>query len=248
MINTTIPKKWDIPNTLLRRFGKNGAGKQRAMFAEDHLLIVLHALSKTVERERQAIIFWLDPKGNWLNSANGEGIHHLRLHIENYSDIEVNLNKQYDQATSPEHYFELLEKLTPLVRTSQNLCYTMQQARDYSENLEIIDLWDRCQEIAREFEILYTDCRHGLEYQIAKRGEEQARYSLKTSQSSDRLNILVAIFLPITAISGIFGMNLKNGLENLPTPFSWAIMISAFMLGIAVKSWVLSPAKTNTKN
>jgi Mg2+ and Co2+ transporter CorA len=245
-LNTTkIPSKWTIPENLKRRFGKNGVGKQRAMFSEEHLLIVLHKAPDSEQKSRTAMTYWRSPEGQWQDSSSGKSIFQLRAHIEDYSDIEIKLNKLYDKASTPEHYFDLLEDLTPLVRSSQNMANALQQAREFIEDQDIIDLRDRCQEISREFEILYTDARHGLDYQVAKRAEEQAKYSMQTSQSTDRLNVLVAIFLPVTAISGIFGMNLENGLENIPASLSWVIMIASFALGFGVKAWVIPSKNKN---
>ena len=247
MNNTKIPSKWDIPEKMRRRFGKNGVGKQRAMFAEEHLLIILHRAPNSESEGREAMIFWRNPQGKWKSSDGGNDIYKLRQHIEEFSTREINLSDLYDKANSPENYFDLLEELTPLVRSSQNMTNALQQAREYVEDQDIIDLRDRCQEVAREVEILNTDARYGLDYQVAKRAEEQARYSMQNLKSTDRLNVLVALFLPVTAISGIFGMNLKIGLEEVPITVSWIIMIFSFLLGFAVKAWVI-PSKKEKEN
>ncbi|MCH2204479.1 MAG: CorA family divalent cation transporter [Lentisphaerales bacterium] len=245
MNNTKIPKEWNIPEKMRRRFGKNGVGKQRSMYLDEHLLIILHQAPDSETKSRTARIYWRNPQGQWKSSQGGKDIYHLRQHIEDYSKREIVLDKLYEEATTPEHYFDLLEELTPLVRSSQNMTNALQQAREYVEDEDIIDLRDRCQEIAREVEILNTDARHGLDYQVAKRAEEQARYSMQNLKSTDRLNVLVAIFLPVTAISGIFGMNLKIGLEDVPATISWMIMIGSFLLGFAVKAWVIPSKKNN---
>ena len=236
---TKLPAKWSLPQELRQRFGSKGAGKQRAMFKDGHLLIILHKAPFADEAKRHAIIFWRDPKKTWQNSESNRGFNYLTQHIEEYSQREMKLSKLYDKSSSPEDYFEILEELSPFVRAADNLAKAMQQARELAhDDFTLIGLRDHAQEIARETEILYTDSRHGLDYQIAKRAEEQAKYSQENIKSTDRLNTLVAIFLPITAFSGIFGMNLNMGLQNSSPIWFPVVMIASIVLGFAVKSWI----------
>jgi len=39
-----VPTNWGLPEEIKRRFGLKGAGHQRAMIAEGHLLLILHEL------------------------------------------------------------------------------------------------------------------------------------------------------------------------------------------------------------
>ena len=244
MISTKIPESWVIPTELRNRFGKNGVGKQRAMEAEGHLLLILHKVPKEDARKREAIIFWRNPQGEWIDNHKSKGLYKLRKHIDEYVVKEVGLNQRYDKASKPEDYFDLLEELTPLVRAAANMAKALQQAREFvKDDTDIIDMRDSSQEVSRELEILYTDARNGLDYTVAKRAEEQAKYSMATSKSTDKLNLLVAIFLPVTAMSGIFGMNFKTGLENASTVMFWIVTISSFILGFGVKSWILNEEK-----
>ena len=42
MVSSILPTAWDIPQTIRRRLG-NRVGRQRAMSADGHLLLVMHA-------------------------------------------------------------------------------------------------------------------------------------------------------------------------------------------------------------
>ena len=236
-MNTKLPKKWLIPKSLQMRFGTKGIGKQRAMAAEGHLLLILHKLNDELENE--AIIFWRNPMGDWQDSNRGKSIYNLRSLVTVFIEKEEELSRFYDKASTPEDYFDLLEILAPLVRTAKNMANTFQQARELQGGPEIIDLRDMTQELAQELEILYVDAKNAMDFTVAKRAEEQARYALRTSRSTDKLNILVALFLPITALSGIFGMNMRNGLEEMPIAAFWVMMLFSFFLGIGIKSWLL---------
>ncbi|MCM8542118.1 MAG: CorA family divalent cation transporter [Lentisphaeraceae bacterium] len=240
-MKTKLPEKWNIPESLQNRFGTKGIGKQRAMSADGHLLLILHKLNESLETE--AVIFWRNSKGEWLDSQKGRGIFKLRSLIEDYMSKELQLSELYEKASTPENYFDLLEILAPLVRVSKNMATTLQQARELQGGPDIIDLRDMTQELAQDLDILYEDAKNGLDYTVAKRTEEQARYALKTSKSTDKLNILVAVFLPITALSGIFGMNMRNGLEEMPSLAFWLMMVMSFVIGLGVKSWIMAEEK-----
>ena len=244
-MKTRLPEKWLIPASLQKRFGNKGIGKQRAMAADGHLLLVLHKLNDKLENE--AVLFWRNPQGEWQDSMRGKSIYNLRSLITVFIEKEEELSRSYDKAASPEDYFDLLEILVPMVRTVKNMANAMQQARELSDDPEIIDFRDAAQELTQDLEILYTDTKNAMDFTVAKRAEEQARYSLRTARSTDKLNILVALFLPVTALSGIFGMNMKNGLEEMPISFFWLMMAASFFLGLGIKSWLLHEKNEDSK-
>ena len=244
-MKTRLPEKWLIPESLQKRFGTKGIGKQRAMAADGHLLLILHKLNDKLETE--AVVFWRNPQGDWQDSLRGKSIYNLRSLISVFIEKEEELSRFYDRASHPEDYFDLLEILVPMVRTAKNMAVTLQQARELQGGPDIIDLRDTTQELTQDLEILYTDTKNAMDFTVAKRAEEQARYALKTSRGTDKLNILVAIFLPITALSGVFGMNMKNGLEDMPTLAFWVMMIFSFFLGLGIKSWILHDDHDNEK-
>ena len=48
--------------------------------------------------------------------------------------------------------------------------------------------------------------------------------------------LLIAIFLPVTAIASLFGMNLRHGFEEITTPLVfWGVLIVGLALGWSVK-------------
>jgi len=56
-MNNLILKSTQLPDTIKKRFGERSAGKQRAMEAEGHLLLVLHKAPKPNQRDRSAVFF-----------------------------------------------------------------------------------------------------------------------------------------------------------------------------------------------
>ena len=78
-----------------------------------------------------------------------------------------------------------------------------------------------------------------MQYTIAQHTEEQAALSERIAKESHRLNVLAAVALPVTAIGSVLGMNLENGLESLPEPISfWLIVAALVTFGLFLRSRV----------
>ncbi|MEO2018962.1 MAG: CorA family divalent cation transporter, partial [Fuerstiella sp.] len=67
-----------------------------------------------------------------------------------------------------------------------------------------------------------------------RQGEIQAVHSRETERAGHRLNVMAAIFLPLTAVSSVFGMDLHSGLENSPPWMFWLILAGSFTVGLLV--------------
>lgn len=61
-------------------------GRQRAMFADGHLLLVLHEPPEPDINERLGCFFWRHPDGSWSSSGFGTGPAALAKHINDYAD------------------------------------------------------------------------------------------------------------------------------------------------------------------
>lgn len=236
-----LPTNWQLPDEIKQRFGQKGAGKQRAMLAQGHLLLVLHKLPQPGNRQRQGIFFWRHPQGLWQCSDGGEGLPKLKKHLKDYSKVEQRLSQDYEQAEGAEDYFQLLEKLAPVCRAAKNMMDTLQAAREnVADDRDIIDLRDWAYNLDRTLDLLHTDAKNALEFDLAKQAEEQSRLSLESVHTAQRLNFLAAVFLPLTALCSLFGMNLPHGLEQSSMGF-WFILGLGMLLGIVTQRWILQP-------
>ena len=234
-----IPISWDLPKEIVERFGQT-PGLQRAMFADGHLLLILHKPPSENEAERHGIFFWRKPNGEWESSERGRGLQTLRAHLEAYDTMQKQLESSYHDASDAGDYFSILEKVAPLCHAANNLHDVLQAAREaVHEDRDIIDLRDWAYQIERGFELLYTDTKNALDYSIAKRAEEEAKLSHQAVQTGHRLNILAAIFFPLTAIASLFGMNLRSGLEASPTWVFWVVFLAGIVVGMVVREWAL---------
>jgi hypothetical protein len=243
-----LPILWELPDEITERFGERGAGKQRAMVADGHLLLVLHKTPTRDQRKREAIFFWRKPTGEWESSGRGDGLRGLRKHLGEYGSAEERFSEEYEQAETAEDYFRILEEMAPLHHAANNLHATLQAAREgIPDDRDIIDLRDWAYDLERTLDLLYADTKNGLDFHIAKQAEEQARLSLRSVQTANRLNILAAIFFPLTAISSVFGMNLRSGLENAPLLVFWFVFLIGVALGFTTREWVLQGMRARQK-
>ncbi len=61
-MKTIVPEDWEVPVQIRDRFG-DSAGRQRAMVADGHLLLVLHEAPGPNDRERKGCLLWRNPAG-----------------------------------------------------------------------------------------------------------------------------------------------------------------------------------------
>src|SRR5258705_279200 len=77
---------------------------------------------------------------------------------------------------------------------------------------------DPAGEVERAVELLHGDVRNGLDFTIAHQAERQAEQAHGMAVAGYRLNLLAALFVPITALGSVFGMHLAHGLDAWATP------------------------------
>jgi Mg2+ and Co2+ transporter CorA len=147
-------------------------------------------------------------------------------HIEKYGLAEQKLAKEYKQAQSAQDYFRILEEVGPLHHAAKNLHATLQAAREaIPDDRDIIDMRDWAYDLARTLELLQADTQNALNFHSV--------------QVANRLNVLAAIFFPVTAIASIFGMNLASGLEGSSVMIFWSVLLVGIALGFATSWWAL---------
>jgi Mg2+ and Co2+ transporter CorA len=228
-----VPDTWDIPNKIRDRFG-DSAGRQRAMSAEGHLVLVLHEPPGPDDRERKAKILWRNPAGVWQCNTDGSVVNLLKKHVGGYTAKAEHLEDLLQIASCAADYFHLLQAIAPLQRASRNLHTTLQQAREFiPDDHEIISARDTAGDAERAFDLLQIDAKNGLDYTIAQKTELQSERSFEMSVSAHRLNVLAALFFPIMAVSAVFGMNFPSGLESVAQPWLfWCVLMVGFGAGL----------------
>ena len=235
-----LPQEWEIPQQLRDRMGEQ-VGRQRAMVADGHLLVILHDPPGPEEVDRCGRFFWRQPDGTW-HASQGSGPEALANYLEEYEQLLEGLEEQEKGAETARDYFEVLRDVAPLQRAARNMHLALQQARELVPRSKgIINLRDWAYANERMAELLYSDTKNSLDFVIAQRTEEQAAASHQMAASSHRLNVLVAFFFPIATLSAIFGVNMYFGLEedrpNSIIPFV-AMLALGLVAGFVLKSLI----------
>jgi hypothetical protein len=243
---TALPPGWELPQEFRQRMGEK-TGRQRAMLADGHLLLVLHRLPKKNETDRAGRFLWRKPEGAWQSSDVGAGAVALQRHLGEYADVVERFDRLQDEAVSVDDFHEILEGLTPIHRTIRNLHATLQDAREkVPDDRDLINARDRAYELERASELLIGDARNDIQYLTTKRAEEQAAAAHRMAVSGHRLNMLVGFFFPIAALTAIFGTNLTHPLEKyVPPPYAFLGVIGmGLLLGILLSGYLVGHSKT----
>lgn len=233
-----LPLEWQLPDELVRRLGES-AGRQRAMLADGHLLLVLHQLPDAGTSERKGRFFWHNPEGDWRSSALGDGPQALRRHLGEFAERIDALERQCQSAERAQDYFLLLRELAPVHRTVRHLHAALQQARELlPSHGELIIARDRAGEMERALDLLHADARNGLDYTMAHQSELQSLRMYEMAVAQHRLNLLAALFFPIATLGAAFEI-LSHEPHELGKGFFWTTMAVGMACGFALAGVVL---------
>lgn len=217
------------------------------MHEDGHLLVILHDIPNADDPGvRVAKLFWRQPEGTWKSTSGGPAtIVPLREHVESFRARAHELEEEVEKARSASDYFHVLHQVSPLVRSARNMTRTLQEAREaVKADRELIAVRDASQEIERALELIHGYAKDGLEFTVARNAEESAQNSEHVLRSGHQLNLLAAVFLPITALGSLLGMNLTHGLEHWREPYAfWGVAAASFVLGFWVKASLAKPSR-----
>lgn len=237
-----LPSGWEVPEIFRDRLGEF-PGRQRTMLADGHLLVVLHAPPEPGEERRRGRFFWRKPDGTWNSTTDVRGPVALESHLEDYDKVLDKLTESEQQAQSSRDYFEVLNHVSPIVRSTRNMHSALQEARQsIPQDRQIIIYRDKAYALERQAELLMTDAKSTLDFTIARQAEAQATSSRQMALSAHRLNLLAAFFFPIATLTAIFGVNLRTGIEDWDNAHSpvifFLVMAVGLLFGIMLTAFV----------
>ncbi len=229
-VRVLIPASWEVPAIFRNRLG-NQVGRQRAMVADGHLLLILHSPPEPDEHDRQGRLFWRLPDGTWKVNCPDSPVKSLHGHLKEYRQRIEKIEEQEEVAKSADEYFKVISDVLPLHRAARNMHAAIQIARqEIKEAKDIINFRDDAYDLERTSELLNADAKNELDFIVVRRAEKQAQVSYDMGVSSHRLNVLVAFFFPIATLSSIFGTNLIHGLEDRNSPWLFLTMLASGLL------------------
>lgn len=227
-----LPYDWEVPEVFRQRLGEK-AGKQRVMTADGHVLLVLHKVPAASENHREGVLFWRKPDGQWQSTGRGDGLYALRKHVEAFAEAVDLLDDRCEGAVCAADYFAVLSAVVPLHRTIGHTYQALQGAREaVSDDRELILLRDRAGEIERTADLLHHEATNGMNFRMAQRSEELTASSHDLARAGHRINLLAAIFLPLTAITSVFSMSLRSGLERFSPALFWIVLATSVGVGL----------------
>jgi Mg2+ and Co2+ transporter CorA len=232
-------RSWELPAAIEGRLGEGSYGRQRAIFEDGNLLIVLHDVPGEADLERDEIAILRTADGQYLSEGYDGAEQQLRKLISAYRAKWEECDQMYDQATQAADLFRLLEILAPMNRASTNLAAALQSAREFvKEDKFLIGARDEGYEVSRAFDLLATDAKLKLDYVMAKNAEAASAKTDEMAEAQHKLNILAAITFPLMALATLLGVNLTHGLEDRSPVLFYIVLIAGFAVGFGVKSWV----------
>ncbi|MEM7151795.1 MAG: CorA family divalent cation transporter [Myxococcota bacterium] len=234
-----LPADWDVPPSIRGRLG-HSIGRQRAMFEGGHLLLVTHRVPDPEDHERRGCLAWRDLTGRWRSTDGREGRLALRETIDEYQTTLAGLDDRLERQLAIHDHFEVLEHLAPITRAARHLHATLQQGREACrDDRALIDLRDQAYAMERRAELLTVDARFSLDRALARSSHEHTVASRQGAEATDRLNRMAATFLPIGTVAALLGMNIPSGLEGLPAPWPFVlVVVVGLLIGMAL-SWTI---------
>ncbi len=230
---------WTLPDKIDRRLGESTYGRQRAIYEDEHLLLILHTPPGADDASRQSVVFLRRPDGRWMCNGAEEGQRKLHKLLKGYQDIYSDLDARYEKSTSAADLFEILEPLAPVARAATNMKAALQSARELvKDDAFLIEMRDAAYESARNFELLLSDAKIALDFRIAQNAERQSVQVRKMAVAQHKLNLLAAITFPLMAGAALFGMNMVHGLENKSPQLFWAVLAVGVVIGVVTQKWV----------
>ncbi|MBN8459684.1 MAG: hypothetical protein J0M04_17780 [Verrucomicrobia bacterium] len=226
-----LPDHYQVEPELLEQFSTR-PGHQRCVEGRDELLLVVHEVPKPGIPERDALFFWRRHDGRWTQPS-GPGLSELHDLLERYAQAIDKHEEVIDEADTAAEIFAILRHSGPLARSTRNLVQALEQALAVDhDDREIRAFRDRARELERAADLLHNDARVTLEFWRAERAEEHSRASARLGRIMFRMNLLAGFFLPLMALSGLFGMNVD--IPRFMQPFFWGILVFAILTGAAL--------------
>ncbi|MCU0795002.1 MAG: CorA family divalent cation transporter [Akkermansiaceae bacterium] len=203
-----LPKSWDLPKSIRRRLG-DGAGRQRLMDEEGHLLLILHEAPRPEDEEvRRPVLIWVQPDGTSKSNLPSGGWMALEEHLGSYRKAIHELDDAVDVAATPRDAFEVVKRCQPLLRSTRNLLAVLEDARKARpDERRFLLARDQAIDLERAMDLASGDAKASMDFTMAVNAEAQARASYEAGMEARRLNRLVAFFFPLATLVAVFGMN-----------------------------------------
>lgn len=204
------------------------------MDEDGHLLLILHQVPQASDDEvRTAVLFWRQPEGTWKSAPQAGGLSALEEHLKIYREKIHALDHDVESAANPTDYFEVMQEVQPVLRSTRHLLDVLQGARQArKEEAALIGLRDMAAVLERAIELAAGDAKAGMDFSLAKSAQEQSQAAHRSNLEARRLNRLVAFFFPLATLVSFFSMD--NAGRVLASGSSWVVVLAGVLFGALV--------------
>lgn len=204
------------------------------MDEDGHLLLILHQVPQASDDEvRTAVLFWRQPEGTWKSTPQAGGLSALEEHLKTYREKIHALDHDVESAANPTDYFEVMQEVQPVLRSTRHLLDVLQGARQArKEEAALIGLRDMAAVLERAIELAAGDAKAGMDFSLAKSAQEQSQAAHRSNLEARRLNRLVAFFFPLATLVSFFSMD--NAGRVLASGSSWVVVLAGVLFGALV--------------
>jgi len=242
-----LPVTWNVPQELRDQVGEF-ASRQRELQAQDHLLLVLHQVPPVGNPERRSVILWRAPDGRWFalrERSHDEELEELEARqamqelLRAYDARIDELEARFAAADGAQELFHILRETIPVLRAMKNMLAPLTTARERLPKVRELLVWrEQAYGTERAVELLYEEARAALDFTIAEEAEVQSHANLEMARAAHRLNAMIALFLPLTAIGSAFGMNVINGMEENGPWLFWVLLATGIAVGYLMRTLI----------
>jgi hypothetical protein len=226
-----LPKTWELPAEVTTAFGGR-VQEQRVLSQAGHLVLVVHhAIAR--RGADVPVVFWRNPKGEWRGTDGGKALPALHALVDNYAAEVEAIEMRLVKAGVAKDFFEVLAAVRPLEHRASEMTIVFERAcRLVPTDADLERVWMRVRSIGRNLQLLVLRAEDGRDFDLAQLNEEQADISNQMVVSGQRLNFLIAMLLPMTALASVFGMNLFSGVEEgASSLLFWAVVLLSVVTG-----------------
>lgn len=225
---------FEVPPALAPHLSRS-VGRQRVLSHEGTVLIILHRPPIDDHWKREGVFLLKSPDGSW--KCRGERT--PKVFLESYRNAARGFDEEFEGTLKVSELFELLDRLVPLRRAARNVHAVLVEAgKVVPDDAELTEWINFAYETERGLDLVYEDIRNAIDAHLARVEEAQMELSKQSLIATDRLNLLVALFLPLATLASVLGMNLSHGLNPHDPLVFYGVTAAGCLLGLGVLRYV----------
>jgi Mg2+ and Co2+ transporter CorA len=234
---------FDVPHSLAHHVGRS-VGRQRVITDDGVILVVLHKPPIDDYWKREGVFLLKKVNTAW----HFKGERTTRTLLDSYRNVARNFDEEFEDASTPSALFALLDRLVPVRRSARNVHAVLAEAgKMLPDDMELADWINFAYETERGLDLLYDDIRHTIDSHLARIEEEHMELTKQSVIATNRLNLIVALFLPLATIASVLGMNLSHGLNTDDPRYFLIILLLGILMGLGVLKYIQNGTKPKNK-